>query len=259
LYFIANRSGKSMEGWYSVNSNLQNSICFNPMNDAIGKASVRKSASGDWEVYLQLAKDESILLQTAKETVTATAYPYYQTAGNPVELNGSWTLNFLKGGPVLPAPKQLTSLQDWTSIDTSYQYFSGTAAYTTSFKKPAGNAKQYVLSLGQVKESADIILNGVKLASLIGPVFQLKIDASLLKAENKLEIQVANSMANRIIDLEKRKVVWKKFNNTNFPARLAQNRNANGLFDASNWLPKASGLSGTVQLIPIQSLNPLKP
>ncbi len=259
LYFIANRSGKNLEGWYPVNSNLQNSICFNPMNDALGKPSVRKSASGEWEVYLQLSKDESILLQTAKEAVTTSAYPYYQTAGNPVELNGSWTLNFLKGGPVLPAPKQLTSLQDWTSIDTSYQYFSGTASYTTSFKKPEENAKQYVLSLSNVKESADIILNGVKIASLIGPVFQIKIDASILKAENKLEIQVANSMANRIIDLEKRKVVWKKFNNTNYPARLAQNRNANGLFDASNWLPKASGLSGTVQLIPIQSLNPLKP
>ena len=259
LYFIANRTGKSIEGWYPVNSNLQNTVCFNPMNDALGKANTRKTSNGSWEVYLQLAKDESILLQTSKEPLSIGNYPYFQKSGEAIAINSKWTLTFLKGGPVLPAPKQLSSLQEWTSIDTSYQYFSGTASYTTSFKKPSGTAKQYLLDLGQVRESADIILNGVKLASLIGPVFQLPIDASLLKEENQLEIQVANSMANRIIDLEKRKVVWKKFNNTNYPARLAQNRNANGLFDASNWLPKASGLSGTVQLIPIQSFNPSKP
>jgi hypothetical protein len=259
LYFIANRTGKALEGWFPVNSSLQNSLCFNPMNDAVGKPNTRKTATGNWEVYLQLATDESILLQTTKEPISNGNYPYYQKSGETIAINNAWTLKFLKGGPVLPAPKQLSSLQEWTSIDTSYQYFSGTAAYTTSFKKPSGTAKQYLLDLGQVRESADIILNGVKLASLIGPVFQLKIDASILKAENQLEIQVANSMANRIIDLEKRNIVWKKFNNTNFPARLAQNRNAKGLFDASNWLPKASGLSGTVQLIPIQSFNPSKP
>lgn len=259
LYFIANRTGKALEGWYPVNSNLQNSICFNPMNDAIGKPSTRKTATDSWEIYLQLATDESVLLQTSKDPVNISNYPYYQKMGKSIELNGPWTLKFLKGGPVLPAPRQLASLQEWTSIDTSYQYFSGTASYTTSFKKPVGTSNAYLLNLSQVRESADIILNGVKLASIIGPEFQLSIDASILKADNQLEIQVANSMANRIIDLEKRKVIWKKFNNTNYPARLAQNRNANGLFDASNWLPKASGLSGTVQLIPIQLLNPSKP
>jgi hypothetical protein len=259
LYFITNRTGKSLEGWYPVNSNLQNTICFNPMNDALGKASTRKTANGSWEVYLQLAKDESILIQTNKEPLNMGNYPYFQKSNEAISINSAWTLKFLKGGPVLPAPIQLSALQEWTSIDTIYQYFSGTAAYTTSFKKPSGNAKQYLLELGQVRESADIILNGVKLASLIGPVFQLKIDASLLKEENQLEIQVANSMANRIIDLDKRKVLWKKFNNTNYPARLGQNRNAKGLFDASNWLPKASGLSGIIQLIPIQPFNPSKP
>jgi hypothetical protein len=54
-------------------------------------------------------------------------------------------------------------------------------------------------------------------------------------------------MANRIADLDKRNVFWKKFYNINFPARRAENRK-NGLFDASGWEPRESGLLGPVNL-----------
>jgi hypothetical protein len=47
-------------------------------------------------------------------------------------------------------------------------------------------------------------------------------------------------------------VFWKKFNNTNFPARLAQNRGADNIFDASKWEPKISGLAGPVTLTAIK-------
>ncbi len=64
---------------------------------------------------------------------------------------------------------------------------------------------------------------------------------------NTLEIQVTNLMANRIADLDKRNVFWKKFYNINFPARKAENR-INGLFNASEWKPRESGLLGPVTL-----------
>jgi hypothetical protein len=59
-------------------------------------------------------------------------------------------------------------------------------------------------------------------------------------------------MANRIIDLDKRHVHWKKFNNINFAAKLPQDRDANGLFDASKWQPVVSGLEGPVTLTEIE-------
>ena len=62
-------------------------------------------------------------------------------------------------------------------------------------------------------------------------------------------------MANRIIDLDKRKVFWKKFNNTNFPSRFPQNRGADGLFDASKWEPKISGLKGPVTLTELENVK----
>jgi hypothetical protein len=54
-------------------------------------------------------------------------------------------------------------------------------------------------------------------------------------------------MANRIADLDRREVFWKRFYNINFPARLAANRK-DGLFTAAGWVPVESGLLGPVTL-----------
>lgn len=43
---------------------------------------------------------------------------------------------------------------------------------------------------------------------------------------------------------------WKIFYNVNMSARKKENVK-NGIFDASNWEPKPSGLLGPVMLIPV--------
>ena len=106
--------------------------------------------------------------------------------------------------------------------------------------------------MGDVKESATIILNGKKIATLIGPFYSVTIPAAQLKPDNQLQIIVTNGMANRIIDLDKKGVQWKKFYNINMSARLAENRGADGLFTAAKWSPKPSGLLGPVTLIGIK-------
>jgi hypothetical protein len=88
------------------------------------------------------------------------------------------------------------------------------------------------------------------LGILIGPVFQVSVDDTLLLRKNRLEIKIANLMANRISDLDRKKEPWKKFYNVNFPARKSENRH-NGIFNAAHWSPKPSGLGGPVKLIPI--------
>ena len=66
-----------------------------------------------------------------------------------------------------------------------------------------------------------------------------------------MEIIVTNGMANRVIDLDKRGVSWKKFYNINMSARLPENRGADGLFTAGRWQPKPSGLLGPVTITPL--------
>lgn len=70
----------------------------------------------------------------------------------------------------------------------------------------------------------------------------------MAQKNNLLEVKVTNLMANRISALDKNGVKWKKFYNINFPARKAENRK-DGLFDASGWVSRPSGLTGPVQLL----------
>ena len=95
-------------------------------------------------------------------------------------------------------------------------------------------------------------LNGKKIATLIGPLYTVTITPNLLKPVNDLQVIVTNGMANRIIDLDKKGVQWKKFYNINMSARLAENRGADGLFTAAKWQPKPSGLLGPVTLTPMK-------
>lgn len=254
IYFIANRSNKKLETWVPLQTKANGVALYNPMTGQSGIARSRKNAAGYTEVFLQFNTDESYILQLQPGAFAGTAYPYINATENPVEISGEWTLQFTEGGPSLPAPVKQTALQPWTMLaDNSYKIFSGTGVYSTGFKKPSGTAGRFLLNLGKVYESAEVLINGKSIAKLLGPDYEVVIPASLLKADNLLEIKVANSMANRIIDLDKRNVTWKKFNNTNFPARLPQNRGAGGIFDASKWEPKVSGLAGPVTLTAVKN------
>jgi hypothetical protein len=129
--------------------------------------------------------------------------------------------------------------------------FSGTAIYTITFDQP-GEAGDSILDLGRVAESAGVSLNGTDLGTLIAPPYRVRIPAGLWQKKNTLEIAISNLMANRIADLERKGVKWKKFYNINFPSRLPENRGKDGLFTASHWPPRESGLIGPVNLFGVR-------
>ena len=81
------------------------------------------------------------------------------------------------------------------------------------------------------------------------------MDNSLLQRNNELEIRVSNLMANRMADLDKRGVNYKKFYNINFAARKRENTGPDGIFTAANWKPADSGLIGPVTLTPLKMKN----
>jgi hypothetical protein len=183
---------------------------------------------------------------------TGAAYKYRESAGPAQEIKGEWSIEFLDGGPVILPPVTTTQLGSWTELKAKEaKDFSGTASYSINFEKPAGVASGWLLDLGKVNETAEVILNGKRIATLVGPVFQTVIPASAIKANNKLEIIVANLMANRIAYMDRNNIPWKIFYNTNMPARRRENVK-NGLFDASAWQPLPSGLSGPVTIAPLK-------
>lgn len=248
LYFILNTNKKAWEGWLPLATQAASVALYDAYTGTKGLARLQ-----DGKVWIQLAAGASLILETAPTQRTGTPFPYYKTAGAEIALKGPWKVHFMEGGPSLPADLELTTLKPWTEVNqTELQAFSGLASYQTTFTKPEGPAKRWVLQLGKLHGSAEVLVNGTSMGTLLEDDQQILLDERWLKASNTLEIKVANGMANRIISLEKQGGAYKKFYNTNFPARLKENVGKDGLFTAKDWKPLPSGLEGEITIQPIE-------
>jgi hypothetical protein len=252
IYFINNRSDRIINDWVTLNTIAISVALFDPMYAKSGLAKWKKNGQEKIDVLLQLQPFESVIVQTYQSKKIGGDYQYIQATAQPQEIKGEWTIEFLNGGPVLPQKIITSKLGSWTELDgEDVKNFSGTAKYSVSFEKPAGNTSSWIFDLGKVNETAEVILNGKKITTLVGPTFQCVIPSSAFQQSNKLEIIVANLMANRIAYMDRNNIPWKIFYNTNMPARRRENAK-NGLFDASSWKPLPSGLIGPVTLTPIR-------
>jgi len=250
-YLLSNRGTKDVNGWFTLNAKAASVAMFDAMTAKSGLANWKTNRNGTIQVMVQLKPFESVIVQLFNTKKTGRNFPYIKASDERKEIKGEWTVTFLNGGPSIPAPVKVTDLGSWTSIEgEAYKNFSGTAKYSISFSKPAGSAAAWLLDLGKVDATAEVLLNGKKITTLIGPDFSVVIPAADIKENNSLEIIVANLMANRIAWMDKNNMAWKKFYNTNMPARKREN-SKNGLFDASGWTPLPSGLSGPVTITPV--------
>ena len=251
-YFISNPGNNAFTGDVLLQVKASSVVLFDAMLERKGLAKIKNATGNTTAVYLDLQPGESVIVETSINKINGTLFPYTQANGEAQLIKGDWKINFVSGGPVLPAQAIVKKLGSWTDLPgDDVKKFSGTAQYEIQFRRPPGNAPAWRLDLGEAGETAGVMLNGTRLAVLLGPSYQLIIPAAKFKDNNLLQVMVTNGMANRIADLDKRGIVWKKFYNTNFPARLAKNRGADGLFTAANWQPKAAGLFGPVTLTPV--------
>jgi hypothetical protein len=255
-YYVVNGTNEPLDDWVPLQVDAKSVAIYEPMHGEVGLAAMKTSDSGANEVYLQLTPGESCILRVFENVIEGPSYCYVKTSGEPQKIEGTWSVTFIDSGPELPPNLEITELDSWTNFGPEVlKIFSGTAKYTISFHRPVGIVDGWMLDLGRVCESASVRLNGTDLGTLIGPDYRISIPNDIMQEDNILEIEVSNLMANRIADLDRRGVNWKKFYNINFPPRRRENRGPDGLFNASRWAPKDSGLIGPVQLVPIEPID----
>ncbi len=253
-YFFANLGADSFDGWLELGTPAAAAWILDPLTGAAGAAAVAEGAAGNASVYLQLASGESLLLRSFRKAPYKDRPPswrYVTRAGPGVELTGPWQLTFVDGGPALPTTAPLPRTGSWTGIDDERaRRFSGTARYRMEFDAPGGAADEWLLELGDVRESARISLNGEPLATAWSLPFVVRLGAGLRPGGNVLEIDVTNLPANRIRDLELREVDWKIMRDANLVTLDYKP------FDAARWAVAPSGLLGPVRLVPLRALRP---
>ncbi|MGY6648015.1 glycosyl hydrolase [Wenyingzhuangia sp. IMCC45574] len=131
----------------------------------------------------------------------------------PIDITGSWDVSFpLKDKTNLE--KTFPSLTSWSNAkEKDIRYFSGTAIYKKEFQIASPLLKSgysLELDLGNVKEIAEVILNGKKIGILWRPPFKINIDEAVVKGTNTLEVKVTNLWPNRLIGDEQLPLDYKR-------------------------------------------------
>lgn len=243
-YYLVNHTAKDIDTQLPVNESGK-VILMDPQSGISGLAAT-DNTGGQFKVRVQIRSGEAMILKVLDQTpVSTAAWTYLDHPGKPIALSKEWSLRFTAGGPELPGPQQLKRLVSWTSLpDPKLQSFSGTGVYTSSFVLKEKTAKEYLLQLNQVDESARVWINGEEAGILWSIPFQARIGKYLKAGTNTIKIEVVNLMANRIRYMDQQKIQWRNYHEINFV-----NINYKS-FDAAGWSVMPSGLIGPVNILP---------
>ena len=255
-YFIANLTSHDIYTgafYQELAVPFKDALWFNPLNGEVTRAKIE-----DGKIRIALRSGESMILQTFdREVPTDLSYrnaePYAVCEaidGNFVEhevykaIPGPWTLSFIEEAPKVEKTYQLDKLQSWENLDEQTKVTMGTGIYTTRFKLSKKEAAEnWLIDLGDVRESARVYINGQFIGCAWSVPFILDTKGTLKNGDNELRIEVTNLPANRIADFDRRGVRWRKMEEIN----VVDINYKKTLYD--QWSPMPSGLNSEVKLI----------
>lgn len=251
-YFIANQTAKTFDDWLKPALPAASVQILNPLNGDAGDAAFRAG-----RVRLQLTPGESLILKLHdKPCKGSKPWAYHKKAGDPIPVKGRWTVKFIDGAPELPASYTVDELACWTKApDEKAKAFAGRASYNITFTLDAEalgdtESRDWLLDLGDVRESARIAVNGYPLGTIFCLPFSLPVGKYLKPGKNILTVDVINLSANRIRQLDAQGKKWKIMKDINIVTVNYQT------ITPAKWPLQPSGLLGPVTLTPLEKLKP---
>jgi hypothetical protein len=238
-YMLFNTGTKMKDARVELKTSAKSYVFLDPMTGDISLPEQNENS-----IRLQLEPEKSLFVKCTQKRQNVPPFVYQEKEAEPDEIKGAWNVEFIEGGPVLPDGYTAEKLESWTKQGGETARFAGTARYSVTFEWD--EKSKAVLNLGDIKDCARVKLNGKDYGVLLGPAFKCKVN-NLNTGENSLEVEVTNVAANRIRDLDRRGVEWKKFYDINFVNIDYEP------FDASGWEIRPAGLLGPVELISVEN------
>lgn len=204
IYFVINRTnqpvkkeftfrvaGKQPEIWDAVTGKIHKATSYQQTSAGI-TLTLNMESFGSWFIVFQ--KPISIFPSQSGK-------PNFPELKELTEFSGAWNVSFDPqwGGPIHTSFDKLIS---WTDRpEEGIRYYSGKATYTKSFNlTPEKNKKRRLfLDLGELKDVAEVWLNGKNLGVLWSAPWRVEITDAVKATDNKLEVSVINLWANRVI------------------------------------------------------------
>ena len=277
-YFIANLTPNDVDSRVHLTVGFTEAMWVEPLTGNKYVAEIQ----GGGSVRVNLRSGQSMILQTFNEPQNLSLpSPEFQhsNAGSKqetVKLEDNWKLSFIEEAPKVNETFNIGKLRTWETLDNdSAKVTMGTGVYEITFdspfniepyfarkiarpKKPKKHTseihsdgdyadrlypKKWAIDLGDVRESARVYINNVYVGCAWCVPYVLTFDNSILKQKgNTLRIEVTNLPANRIADMDRRGVKWRKFDDINIVNINYKYRK----YD--RWKPMPSGLNGPVKI-----------
>ncbi len=245
-YFMANLTPNDVDSYVRLAVDEQPAYWYNPLNDKRYAA----ETNGD-KVRICLRSGESMFLQTVTAGQALPELTVRPNAkGEPIVLDRKpWILTFTEETPRVAGQHKLENVQTWETLGGTAAITMGTGIYETTFKvkakQLAAAPRGFLIDLGDVRESARVYVNGVYAGCAWSVPFVLTTEA-VHEGTNTIRIEVTNLPANRIADLDRRGVQWRKFNEINL-VNIHYKKST-----YANWEPMKSGLNSDVKLWPME-------
>ena len=235
-YFIANLTPNDVNALTALAVDFKSATLYNPMTGDITPAIVDNG-----KIQICLRSGESVIIKTSSlSSKTAVPAPTIQEV---LPVNTPWTLTFTEETPKVEGTFQLTRAQTWETLGDAAAVTMGTGVYTTTVTLSKEQAqKHWMIDLGDVRESARVYVNGELIGCAWAVPFILDCKDKLHKGKNDLRIEVTNLPANRIADMDRQGVAWRKFKEIN----VVDINYKKALYD--QWEPMPSGLNADIRL-----------
>ena len=239
-YFMANLTPNDIEGDITLAVPFGSATWYDPMTGNITPATITGG-----QLHTALRSGESRILQTADSPAAqAPAEAKTPTDMQAITLSGPWTLSFTEEAPQVKETFQLEKLQTWETLSKEAAVTMGTGIYTTTVtlnKQQA--AAHWTIDLGDVRESARVYINDQFVGCAWAVPFVLDCGQTLKAGKNTIRIEVTNLPANRISELDRQGVKWRKMEEIN----VVDINYKKTLYD--QWTPMPSGLNSEVKLL----------
>ncbi len=202
IYFLSSRAKQPQSFRCTFRVAGKQPELWDPVSGAHRLARAWSETEGRTTLPLDFAACGSIFV-IFQHPAAAPAQP--QASNSPAlstlqSLAGPWNVAFDPkwGGPASTTFEQLES---WTACpEPGVKYYSGTAVYRKTFILSSERAGKHIwLDLGDVRELAQVKLNGQTLGIVWTPPYRVDATRALRPGENQLEVEVVNFWCNRII------------------------------------------------------------
>ena len=240
-YFMANLTPNDISQQVALAVPFNSATWYDPMTGDIIPAQVT-----DGKVFVNLRSGESRILQTSLSSPSSPSSPSSlssPSSPSSIPLSGPWTLSFIEEAPKVGQTFQLEKPQTWETLSQEAAITMGTGVYSTTFTLTSKQARQHwMIDLGDVRESARVYINGQFIGCAWAVPFVLDCRNTLKKGKNELRIEVTNLPANRISDMDRRGIPWRKMKEIN----VVDINYKKTTYET--WQPMKSGLNGDIKL-----------